>query len=107
MESNGKLDSRGSSPPTVGPTVLTLPSTPTVKEWSNIVAAAKKGIALTGTVAEGQVGPLIGLVDIGVSENAYLFLISLPGIKKDENEFSIEIRANGRMLVKGVTTTGE
>ncbi|XP_077218834.1 increased DNA methylation 2-like [Tasmannia lanceolata] len=91
----------------VGPAMLFLPSPPTVEEWDNIVTAGKKGIAVTGTVAERQVGPPIGLVDIGVCESAYLFHISLPGVKKDENKFSIEINGNGRVVIKGETTTGE
>ncbi|XP_077219076.1 uncharacterized protein LOC143853227 [Tasmannia lanceolata] len=98
----------------VGPAMLFLPSHPTVEEWDNIVTVGKKGIALTGSVAERQEGQPIGLVDIGVCENAYLFHISLPGVKKDETvmfviarEFSCEVEANGRLLIKGVTMTGE
>ncbi|XP_058083709.1 increased DNA methylation 2-like [Magnolia sinica] len=91
----------------VGPAMLFLPSHPTLDEWNGIVSAAKSGIALTGTIAERQAGPLIGLVDIGVCEDAYLFRMSLPGVKKDEREFSCEVETDGRVLIKGVTMTGE
>eukprot|EP00262_Sarcandra_glabra_P000590 TRINITY_DN10715_c0_g1_i1.p1 TRINITY_DN10715_c0_g1~~TRINITY_DN10715_c0_g1_i1.p1 ORF type:complete len:427 (+),score=79.07 TRINITY_DN10715_c0_g1_i1:166-1446(+) len=91
----------------VGPAMLFLRSHPTTEEWTNIVNASKTGIAFTGSVAEMPAGPLIGLVDIGACEDAYLFRISLPGVKKDEREFSCEVEADGRVLIKGVTTTGQ
>ncbi|XP_077219354.1 alpha-crystallin domain-containing protein 22.3-like [Tasmannia lanceolata] len=109
MGSNVKTESRGSSPPTVAPAMLIFPSPRTVEEWDNLVSTAgKKGIALTGTAAERQRGPPVGLVDIGVSENAYLFHMCLPGVKcNEEDKFSIEINGNGRVVIKGETTTGE
>ncbi|KAF8388013.1 hypothetical protein HHK36_026679 [Tetracentron sinense] len=91
----------------VGAAMLFLPSHPTTEEWNNIVASTKSGIALTGSAAKRQAGPLIGLVDIGVSEDAYLFRVSLPGVRNDEREFSCEVETDGKVLVKGVTTTGE
>ncbi|XP_043724366.1 increased DNA methylation 2-like isoform X2 [Telopea speciosissima] len=91
----------------VGPAMIFLPSHPSMEEWNNIVAATKNGIALTGSAAERQAGPLIGLVDIGVCDDAYLFRISLPGVRKVEREFSCEVEADGQVLIKGVTTTGE
>ena len=39
---------------------------------------------LTGTAKEGSAGPPIGLIDIGVSEDAYLFRVALPGLRKNE-----------------------
>ncbi|KAL5068695.1 hypothetical protein RYX36_019582 [Vicia faba] len=89
------------------PAVLFLPSRPTKKEWSDIVAATKNGFALTGSAATGRVGPIIGLVDIGECEDAYLFRMSLPGVKRDEKEFSCEVDTNGKVLIHGVTITGE
>lgn len=70
-----------------GPATLVLPSRPTRKEWSDIVAATKNGFALTGSAAMGRVGPIVGLVDIGESEDSYLFRMSLPGVKRDESKF--------------------
>jgi len=40
----------------------------------------------TGTAKLGSVGPPIGLVDIGVSEVAYIFRVSLPGIEKNQGK---------------------
>lgn len=71
----------------VDPAMIFLPSPPTEKEWSNIVAATKNGFALTGSAATGQIGPTIGLIDIGESEDSYLFRVSLPGVRRDESNF--------------------
>lgn len=38
---------------------------------------------LSGTVNEGNIGPSVGLLDIGVSDSAYLFRLALPGILKE------------------------
>lgn len=46
----------------------------------------KPSIVLTGTAKEGSAGPPVGLVDIGESENAYLFRLALPGVRKDQSE---------------------
>ncbi|XP_020209970.1 increased DNA methylation 2 isoform X2 [Cajanus cajan] len=91
----------------VGPAMLFLPSRPSQKELSDIVAATKNGVALTGSAAMGQVGPIIGLIDIGECEDAYLFRGSLPGVKRDEKEFNCEVGTDGKVLMCGVTTTGE
>ncbi|CAL5208567.1 unnamed protein product [Lathyrus oleraceus] len=101
------LGDEGDSEKVDGPAVLFLPSRPTKKEWSNIVAATKNGFALTGSAATGRIGPIIGLVDIGECEDAYLFRMSLPGVKRDEKEFSCEVDTNGKVLIHGVTITGE
>ncbi|KAE9611944.1 hypothetical protein Lal_00048991 [Lupinus albus] len=91
----------------VCPAMLFLPSRPTKKEWSDIVAATKNGFALTGSAAMGQVGPNIGLMDIGECEDSFLFRVSLPGVKRDEKYFSCEVDTEGKVLIQGVTTTGE
>ncbi|XP_057757646.1 increased DNA methylation 2-like [Arachis stenosperma] len=91
----------------IGPAMLFLPSHPTQKEWSDIVAATKNGFALTGSAVTGQVGPIIGLMDIGECEDSYLFRVSLPGVKREEREFSCEVDSDGKVLIRGVTTTGE
>ncbi|KAK9922088.1 hypothetical protein M0R45_030569 [Rubus argutus] len=91
----------------VDPAMIFLPSPPTEKEWSNIVAATKNGFALTGSAATGQIGPTIGLIDIGESEDSYLFRVSLPGVRRDEREFSCEVENEGQVLIRGVTITGE
>jgi hypothetical protein len=43
-------------------------------------------VILSGPAQEGSAGPPIGLVDIGVSENAYLFRVALPGIRRNESK---------------------
>lgn len=90
-----------------GPAMIYLPSHPTMQEWENIVAATRSGFALTGSAAKGQVGPIIGHMDIGESDDSYIFRVSLPGVKRDEREFSCEVDNDGKVLIRGVTATGE
>ncbi|KAA8545092.1 hypothetical protein F0562_019876 [Nyssa sinensis] len=89
------------------PGMIFLPSYPTMEEWEDISTATKSGTALTGSAAMGQIGPVIGLVDIGECEDSYLFRVSLPGVKRDEREFSCEVENDGKVLIRGVTTAGE
>ena len=48
----------------------------------------KPAVVLTGTAKEGSAAPPIGLVDIGVSDGAYLFRVALPGVRKDQCKFT-------------------
>lgn len=48
----------------------------------------KPMVTLTGTAKEGAVGPLIGLVDIGANESAYIFRVALPGVGSNKSKFS-------------------
>ncbi|XVF21380.1 hypothetical protein REPUB_Repub12eG0085600 [Reevesia pubescens] len=43
----------------------------------------KPSIVFTGTAKECKSGTVIGLIDIGVSQSAFLFLVALPGIRND------------------------
>lgn len=90
-----------------GPAVIFLQSQPTEKDLANIIAATKNGFALTGSAAMGHVGPIVGQMDIGECKDSYLFRVSLPGVKRDEKEFSCEVDNDGKVLIRGVTTTGE
>ncbi|KAG7588585.1 HSP20-like chaperone [Arabidopsis suecica] len=56
--------------------------------------------------SEDQGGLMVGLMDIGECDDAYLFRVSLPGVNRDERDFSCEVEDNGKVLVRGVTTTG-
>lgn len=66
--------------------MMFLPSRPSREEWSNLVSTIKSGFALTGSAAKGQIGPVLGLMDIGESEDSYLFRVSLPGVRRDESK---------------------
>ncbi|KAG0563248.1 hypothetical protein KC19_8G015600 [Ceratodon purpureus] len=68
----------------VGPALLLLPSLPSLDQWNTVINATKPVITFTGTAAARNAGPLIGLVDIGISEDAYLFRTALPGVRKEE-----------------------
>lgn len=74
----------------VGPAMVFLPSRPSKRELSDIVSATKNGFAVTGSVAMGRVGPIVGLVDIGECEDSYLFRVSLPGVKRDESKLLVQ-----------------
>ncbi|KAL0422018.1 UNVERIFIED_CONTAM: Increased DNA methylation 2 [Sesamum latifolium] len=87
--------------------IIFLPSCPSKEEWANLVATVKCGFALTGSAARGHVGPVLGLMDIGESEDSYLFRVSLPGVRRDERDFSCEVESDGTVIIKGVTVTGE
>ncbi|KAK2975313.1 hypothetical protein RJ640_025032, partial [Escallonia rubra] len=89
------------------PAMVFLPSHSTEEEWNKVVAATKHGIAITGSAALGMLGPALGLVDIAESADAYLFRVSLPGVARDEKEFVCDVDPNGKVMIKGSTSTGE
>lgn len=91
----------------IGSDMIFLSSCPTKEEWSKILNATKCGFALSGSGTKGQIGTNIGSIDIGECEDSYLFRVSLPGVKRDEREFSCEVEDDGKVLVRGVTVTGE
>ncbi|VVA93986.1 unnamed protein product [Arabis nemorensis] len=88
------------------PAMIFMPSKST-PEFDNLITQTKTGVALTGSAAMGKIGPTIGLVDIAESDDAYYFRVSLPGVSRDEKDFSCEIEPDGKILIKGATTTGE
>ncbi|KAJ9541139.1 hypothetical protein OSB04_027645 [Centaurea solstitialis] len=91
----------------LGSDMIFLPAHPTQEEWINIVNATKSGCVLTGSATMGHIGPNIGSIDIGECEDSYLFRVSLPGVKRDEREFSCEVEDDGKVSVRGATVTGE
>ncbi|KAK2640505.1 hypothetical protein Ddye_028300 [Dipteronia dyeriana] len=46
-------------------------------DQSNTPSTPRGGVALTGSAAMRQARPILGLVDIGESEDSYLFRVSL------------------------------
>ncbi|CAA7019886.1 unnamed protein product [Microthlaspi erraticum] len=65
------------------------------------------GVCVSGAICGAEAGPAMGLVDIGECADAYLFRIALPGVKRDERYFRCEVEEDGKVLVRGVTVTGE
>ncbi|KAL4198102.1 hypothetical protein AMTRI_Chr03g44210 [Amborella trichopoda] len=84
------------------PAMVVLASANRVEQWN-----PKPSIHFTGTARDARLGPLVGLVDIGSCKDAYLFRVALPGVKKDHRQFSCEVECDGKVLIKGVTVTGE
>ncbi|KAJ0840740.1 putative alpha crystallin/Hsp20 domain, HSP20-like chaperone, increased DNA methylation [Helianthus annuus] len=91
----------------LGSDMIFIPSKPSREELINILNATKNGCLLTGTATMGQIGHNIGSIDIGECEDSYLFRVSLPGVKRDEREFSCEVEDDGKVSVRGVNVTGE
>ncbi|GAA0147400.1 hypothetical protein Leryth_002825 [Lithospermum erythrorhizon] len=67
---------------------------------------SRASLVLTGSACKGGTVPPIGAVDIGVSKSAYYFRIALPGVKNDPGQVSCEIEQNGKVHIRGVTSTG-
>ncbi|KAJ7977999.1 alpha-crystallin domain-containing protein 22.3-like [Quillaja saponaria] len=86
------------------PAIVLLPSS-SEQEIQNVLAVTKNGVVLTGAAAKGQVGPAVGAMDIAETEDSYFFRVNLPGVA--EQGFSCNIEPDGKVLIKGVTTTGE
>ncbi|XP_047339270.1 increased DNA methylation 2 [Impatiens glandulifera] len=101
-ETNGGVMEKGDS---AG--LILLSNRPTQEEWENIAKATKSGTVLTGTAVMGQMGRVIGHIDIGECEESYLFRVYLPGVKRDEREFVCEVESDGKVMISGVTTVGE
>ncbi|XP_018841775.1 alpha-crystallin domain-containing protein 22.3 isoform X1 [Juglans regia] len=99
----------------VGSALIFLPSLSTQEGWNNVVAATRVRVELTGSAAMGKIGPAIGLMDIGESKDSYCFRVSLPGVARNESEFqssreddfNCDVEPSGKIVIKGVTTTGE
>ncbi|CAA7043520.1 unnamed protein product [Microthlaspi erraticum] len=56
----------------------------------------------TGTIKQGSMATSLGVIDIGVSENAYIFRVELPGTGKYQNKIKCEIQRDGRVCIQGV-----
>ncbi|OIW13611.1 hypothetical protein TanjilG_07953 [Lupinus angustifolius] len=84
-----------------GPTMMPLLSVPDIDTCEK-----DHSLVLTGTAKRGIFGPSVGVVDIGISEAAYLFRVSLPGVKKLYNHFSCEIESDGRVEIRGLLGGG-
>ncbi|KAM0056108.1 putative alpha crystallin/Hsp20 domain, HSP20-like chaperone, increased DNA methylation [Helianthus debilis subsp. tardiflorus] len=91
----------------LGSDMILVRSKPSREEWVNMLNATNGGCLLTGSATMGQIGRSIGNIDIGECEDSYLFRVSLPGVKRDEREFSCEVEDDGKVSIRGVTVTGE
>lgn len=83
------------------PVMMPLLSIPNVEDCDS-----DSSILLDGTARRGTVGPAVGAMDIGISKAAYLFRVALPGVKKDNCQFSCEIESSGKVHLRGLTTGG-
>ncbi|CAN0924290.1 Increased DNA methylation 3 [Linum grandiflorum] len=62
----------------------------------------KPAATLTGTVTGGRPGPQLGSVDIGVSHEAYLFRVALPGLSKNQGDLKCRIQLDGSVQIRGM-----
>ncbi|WCJ44757.1 HSP20-like chaperones superfamily protein [Euphorbia peplus] len=61
----------------------------------------KPFITSSGIGNRSIVGPPFGLVDIGESAEAYLFRVSLPGIRKNECKVRCDVEVDGTVTLRG------
>ncbi|CAO2836654.1 unnamed protein product [Amaranthus hypochondriacus] len=88
------------------PTVIYLPTEPTAEELGRILSVTRDGVALSGSAAAAvSIGPALGKMDISESDDSYYFRVALAGVARDD--FTCDVAPDGRILIKGVTTTGE
>jgi hypothetical protein len=69
-----------------GPSMMPLLSIPDIDD-----SVQDSSVVLTGTANRGLLGPSVGVVDIGISKAAYLFRVSLPGVKREYSMFLFSI----------------
>ncbi|RDX64431.1 Increased DNA methylation 3, partial [Mucuna pruriens] len=98
---NGKGDPSKNTCKSDGSTFMPLLSIPDIGDCNQ-----DSSLILTGTARRGLFGPSVGVVDIGIGKTAYLFRVSLPGVKKDCSQFSCDIESDGRVQIKGVLSGG-
>ncbi|XP_058773798.1 increased DNA methylation 3 [Vicia villosa] len=84
-----------------GPSMMPLISLPHVDD-----CVRDCSVVLTGTANRGILGPSIGVLDIGISKAAYLFRVSLPGVKREYNQFSCDIESDGKVEIRGMLSGG-
>ncbi|KAK2423464.1 HSP20 chaperones superfamily protein [Trifolium repens] len=84
-----------------GPSMMPLLSIPDIDD-----CVQDSSVVLTGTANRGLLGPSVGVVDIGISKVAYLFQVSLPGVKREYNQFSCDIESDGKVEIKGLLSGG-
>ncbi|KAL8099678.1 alpha-crystallin domain-containing protein 22.3 [Apium graveolens] len=89
------------------PAMVFLPSQSNEGHLERVLGATSHGVAVTGSAALGKVGHPIGSIDISESNDTYLFRVALPGVARDSNTFSWFVEPNGKIFIKGITTTGE
>lgn len=82
VKHNDKVEPSKNTCKSDGPTLMPLLSVPDIDDCNRA-----SSLILSGTARRGTFGPSVGAVDIGTSKAAYLFRVSLPGVKKDCSMF--------------------
>ncbi|KAF7138038.1 hypothetical protein RHSIM_Rhsim07G0181800 [Rhododendron simsii] len=83
------------------------PSSQTREPMGNLQGSFSAAVVLSGSAAIGKNGPIVGLVDMGESGDCYFFRVTLPGVRRDTDDFTCKIESNGKVKIEGITTTGE
>ncbi|WCJ43184.1 HSP20-like chaperones superfamily protein [Euphorbia peplus] len=107
VSENSSLPTDGDVEPVVAQPTLLLSAEPTPNELQNILSSVKGVVVMSGSSATGMMGPILGKMNIYESGDSYLFLVSLPGVLRDEKDFSCDVEPEGKVVIKGVVTTGE
>ncbi|XP_065851695.1 alpha-crystallin domain-containing protein 22.3-like [Euphorbia lathyris] len=107
VSENTSMQTDGDTEPAVAQTIVLLSTEPTEKELHKLLGSVKSAVVMSGSAATGMMGPHLGKMNIAESDDAYLFLVSLPGVLREEKEFSCDIDPEGKVVIRGVITTGE
>ncbi|KAH7549995.1 hypothetical protein JRO89_XS13G0117200 [Xanthoceras sorbifolium] len=57
-----------------------------------------------GSAKEGCTGPPVGLIDVGISEDAYLLQLAIPGLQKYDGNFKLDMEVDGKICVEGIVS---
>ncbi|KAK9075186.1 hypothetical protein SSX86_003507 [Deinandra increscens subsp. villosa] len=68
---------------------------------------SKPTVTFSGTAKDVKDAPLLGLFDIGESQRAYIFRVSLPGVCKPQCNLRLDIQSDGRVEIKGLIRDSE
>ncbi|KAL9233285.1 hypothetical protein vseg_008306 [Gypsophila vaccaria] len=87
------------------PTFIFLPPGATEEDRHKILSVTSNAVCLGGSAVSGTMSPPLGKIDIGESDDSYIFRVSLPGVARED--FTCDVNPDGQILIKGVNTTGE
>ncbi|MGV7468040.1 Hsp20/alpha crystallin family protein, partial [Mycobacterium kansasii] len=75
-------------------TYMFLPSGSTVEERLRILSTTDNVVCLGGSAGAGTMSPPLGKIDIGESDDSYLFRVSLPGVARED--FTCDVSPDGQ-----------
>nr|XP_043617330.1 increased DNA methylation 3 [Erigeron canadensis] len=68
---------------------------------------SKRTLNLSGTAKDVKSAPPLGLFDVGESQRAYIFRVSLPGVRLPQCNVKLDVRNDGRVEIEGIVQDSE